>query len=284
MPKLSILMPCKNLNLKSEMAINSLLSQDIDMELIIVVDGGENNLKINDNRVKINVLKSNIGPGPAVNIAYSIASGEYITVHDDDDYSVPERFTMLFGALEENRIITSNIMQTQGDKSGIIRFNTSSFCKPTRLKPPAHHCATIIRRDLWDKIGPYHNCVISDSIRMIKLGIYLKLKNENFLLCDKPLYNYIVGDGLSQSVSWKSLVKSSRRRLFRSYSDILNMQPENFLKWYDDTIDKWYDNITNDAVGNNIEEYDKQCMQSMIDNMIKYFAITDIGRRYEIRN
>lgn len=229
MPLLSVLMPCKNLNESCRKSIESILSQKVDLELIIVIDGGENNLKLNDPRIIIKKLDKNLGPAAAANKCYKYASGEYITVHDDDDFSEPNRYSILLDEIKENRAITSNINIIENNLSYIKYYSPSNIIYPHKIKPPAHHCATIIRKDLWDELGNYDERFISaDSLRMIKLGVYLLLKNEKFVLCEKPLYNYIIRDGsVSRTKRWEKEIRQVRKFILRIYQK--NKDPIEFL-------------------------------------------------------
>ncbi len=234
MPKLSVLMACKNLNQQCLKSIQSILAQDIDLELIITVDGGEYNLHIDDARIKVDIFKTNYGMSAATNNCYRLSSGDYITVHDDDDWSEPQRFNICFEKMGEDRAITSYLNILKDGKTIEKKFHTDSFYYPgLKIKPPAHHCATVIKRDLWEEIGPYNeNYICSDSIRMIKLATYTMLKKEKFTVVEKPLYNYLVrSNSLSSYPIWDKQVRQSREKFFINYENISKMVPEQFLQW-----------------------------------------------------
>jgi len=222
MPKLSVLMPCKNLNNSCKKSIASILAQDVDLELIITIDGGENNLEINDPRVIVKRFKKNLGPSCATNYCYKYSTGDYITVHDDDDdWSHPNRYRILSNEIKGNRVITSNINVIEDGKCYTKYFNTLNFIHANKVKPPAHHCATIIRRDLWEELGNYdERFIVSDSIRMIRLGMYLLIKQEPFIVYDEPLYNYVVRDGsLSSTIKWEVEAKRTRYHILKAYKE-----------------------------------------------------------------
>jgi len=237
MSKLSVLMPCKNLDKNCRKSINSILEQNVDLELIITIDGGENNLEINDSRVVVKVLEKNLGPSAAINNCYSFATGDYITVHDDDDWSEPGRYKALLDRIGNNRAITSTITVAEGKKFYTKIYDTKNFVTWNRVKSPAHHCAVILRRDLWNEIGPYNeNYIVGDSVRMIKLGIYLLLSDESFVSYDKPLYNYIVREGGLSSQRYKECkhqLNINRIKIYKNHSAIFNnkMTPGRFIEW-----------------------------------------------------
>ena len=235
MPKLSVLMPCKNLNKNCRKSIDSVLEQNVDLELIITVDGGENNLEINDSRVTVKVLEKNMGPSAAINNCYSLATGDYITVHDDDDWSEPGRYKVLLDKIGSDRAITSTITIIEGKKFHTKFYDMKNFITWNRVKPPAHHCAVILRRDLWNEIGPYNeNYIVGASTRMIKLGIYLLLGNEHFASYDKPLYNHIIRENSLSSErhrEWKQQSNANRMKIYKNYSTIMDATPKRFIEW-----------------------------------------------------
>lgn len=80
-------------------AVNSILNQTWrNLEVIIVDDQSSDNtwaimesIKGRDNRVKIYRNIKNVGPYVSRNVALSFSSGDYITVHDADDWAHPQR-------------------------------------------------------------------------------------------------------------------------------------------------------------------------------------------------
>ena len=236
MTKLSVLMACKNLNAQCSQSIQSILNQGVDLELIITVDGGENTLKVDDPRVQIHKFSVNRGMPVATNNCYKYATGEYITVHDDDDWSESGRFDLCLGQIGEDRAITSYIYAYKNNAPIEKKFHTDKIYYPgLKIKPPAHHCATMIKKDLWDEIGSYNErYMCSDSIRMIKLAIYTNLKKERFAVIEKPLYHYITRPrSLSKHPNWGNETRQTREKFFEEYENLMKMTPEQFLSWCD---------------------------------------------------
>lgn len=98
-PKISVIMPAWNAADTIDMAANSILAQTWqNLELLIVDDcssdgtwGHMQRLAAQDDRVKILRNKVNVGPYASKNIAVSLASGDWITGHDSDDWAHPQR-------------------------------------------------------------------------------------------------------------------------------------------------------------------------------------------------
>lgn len=98
-PVVTVIMPAWNAQDTVEFAARSILRQTWQpLELIIVDDASSDStwallkqLVTEDPRVKIFRNKVNVGPYVSKNIALTIASGDYVTGHDADDWAHPKR-------------------------------------------------------------------------------------------------------------------------------------------------------------------------------------------------
>lgn len=103
MVKISVLVPCYNVEKYLSTCLDSILNQTLsDIEIICINDGSTDNtseiLKSysrKDTRVKI-LLKSNSGYGDSMNRALDIASGEYIGIVESDDFIEPDMYQILY--------------------------------------------------------------------------------------------------------------------------------------------------------------------------------------------
>lgn len=125
MPKLSLIMPAYNAEKTCIRAIESVVNNDFDLELIIVDDGSTDKtydkckaIQENDGRVKV-YRKSNGGVSTARNFGLNIASGEYIGFIDSDDLLAANYMETLFP-----------IMKKQPD---FILFGYSNLFKGSRV-------------------------------------------------------------------------------------------------------------------------------------------------------
>ena len=110
MVKVSIIVPVYNVEKYLERCMKSLLGQSLqDIEIILVDDGSKDNCpqlcdeyaKM-DRRIKV-VHKNNEGLGFARNTGLKIATGEYVTFLDSDDYVEPETYEVIYNkAIECN--------------------------------------------------------------------------------------------------------------------------------------------------------------------------------------
>ncbi|MDV7141407.1 glycosyltransferase [Tropicimonas sp. TH_r6] len=106
-PLVSVIMPAWNAEKSIRPAVASILRQTWrNLELLIVDDASEDGtwgilqeIAASDSRVKIFRNKVNVGPYVAKNIMVSMASGDWITGHDADDWAHPQRLEHHLGAV-----------------------------------------------------------------------------------------------------------------------------------------------------------------------------------------
>jgi hypothetical protein len=98
-PLVSVIMPVFNASATLHKAAQSILDQTWqNLELILVDDLSQDNslqiardLQHQDARVKVLALNTNGGPYVAKNVGLTVAKGQYLTVHDADDWAFPTR-------------------------------------------------------------------------------------------------------------------------------------------------------------------------------------------------
>lgn len=124
MPKVSVIMTSFNRAELLPRAIESVLSQDMtDFELIIVDDGSQDNSpKVitdyaeRDERIHAVLNAHNRGANACRNQGIELASGEFITGLDDDDYFLPERLSILLAAYNDAySFVCDNVKIKQAD-------------------------------------------------------------------------------------------------------------------------------------------------------------------------
>lgn len=145
-PLISVIMTCYNEEARVETAINSILAQRyMPIELIIVDDGSSDatagiiqSWAERDKRIIPIFLKENQGTWNAKNYALEKASGEYVMMHDADDWSHPDKLKLMQEVFEKKRgikCVSSRLIRISEhsgepfsrDISGFIRWNPSSL-------------------------------------------------------------------------------------------------------------------------------------------------------------
>lgn len=159
-PKVTILMPSFNADARIYTAIRSLLKQTWqNFEILIIDDGspeGTSELLERvaelDSRIKLHFLGRNRGAYVARNVGLEHASGDYITVHDDDDWSHPQKIELQVKDLLANREKVAN---------GSMHIRTTEELLFTRLNnnpvvTQFNFSSVMFHKSLVDKIGGWN--------------------------------------------------------------------------------------------------------------------------------
>ena len=103
LPKVSVLVPCFNVEKFVHQCILSLMAQTLhEIEVIIINDGSTDATlsvireTINNDKRFIVVDKENSGYGATMNLGLTLARGEYIGIVESDDWVQPEMFERLY--------------------------------------------------------------------------------------------------------------------------------------------------------------------------------------------
>ena len=107
-PKLSILIPCYNVEKFVWRCVNSVVRQSLqDLEIILINDGSTDStltilkqLAQQDNRIKL-IDKPNSGYGASMNLGLAHATGEYIGIVESDDFADLQMFERLYHAAKQ---------------------------------------------------------------------------------------------------------------------------------------------------------------------------------------
>ncbi|MCH5166331.1 MAG: glycosyltransferase [Erysipelotrichales bacterium] len=111
---ITVIIPVYNVEKYLEKCVNSVLVQTYkDLEIILVDDGSTDSssllcdkLKSKDNRIKV-IHKKNQGLGLARNSGLKVASGQYVTFVDSDDFIDQDLVLNLLSAINKNGIDTA---------------------------------------------------------------------------------------------------------------------------------------------------------------------------------
>lgn len=130
MPKISVVLPCYNVEPYIGKCLDSLLAQTLsDIEIICVDDKSTDNTvsvineyMARDKRIKLFSQPKNMGAGPARNMGIKNATGKYIAFLDPDDfYAENASLEKLYNAAESNdvNICGGNLIELGQD--GVLR-------------------------------------------------------------------------------------------------------------------------------------------------------------------
>lgn len=148
MPKVSVIVPCYNVEHYIERSMNALVNQTLrDIEIICIDDKSTDNtlsklqgFAAKDSRIKLFVQKENQGVAVARNIGLKNATGEYIGFVDPDDYVDLDFYEKLYLRAQKTGadIIQGDVFMTNSNngqtsvhwirgalKKGLVHFSSA---------------------------------------------------------------------------------------------------------------------------------------------------------------
>ena len=201
-PLVSILMPAYNCENFVKQAIDSIIKQTyVNWELLISDDASTDKTKkiidaYSDTRIKRFHNEINLGYLQTWNKLIQLASGEYITFQDADDYSSLNRIEKLVNTLNKNQdfgLVGSNCKFITDES---LEVSTTNFPlnheKIFNEIPSKFHfigSAIMIRKEVYNQIGGYH-------LFFDRMGaedhywIYLILEKYKMVNLSDALYHY----------------------------------------------------------------------------------------------
>ena len=175
-------------------AVDGIINQTYKQwELLIICDGYFKNTinnvckvvkTYNDPRIKVYSLNKQRGPGIVRNFSMQYASGNYITFHDTDDYSIPDRFGNLMAAIDRYGydIVASSVsikFIEDPTKNRIKKYTGETLSKlinMSKVQPPIHLPSAIMLTSLFIEFGGFEQFKYSsDSLLAIKIGYFREL-------------------------------------------------------------------------------------------------------------
>jgi teichuronic acid biosynthesis glycosyltransferase TuaG len=127
---LSILIPAYNCEKYIGQAIESVLQQEVSLELIIINDCSKDNVDkvvekyLSDERVKYIHNKKNLGVAKTRNKGVELAQGKYIAFLDSDDWWTKDKLKKQLDLMRDNNVVISStareLMTAKGQSTGRI--------------------------------------------------------------------------------------------------------------------------------------------------------------------
>ena len=206
---LTVIIPVYKTEQTLERCVESVLGQQVQggMEVILVDDGSPDNCPAlcdtwaeRDNRVRV-IHQQNRGLGAARNAGLDMATGEYITFVDSDDYLAPDTYPELLQRLGEQPDvdILEYEIQMVGSNMANRKFSDGKwqdarqYWLQTRAWWHSYACNKIFRRSLFDEVRYADNRFCEDLLILVQLlerkpvvatanlGAYVYVWNDNGL-------------------------------------------------------------------------------------------------------
>lgn len=233
MKKVSVIIPCYNVEIYINKCIESIIKQSYsNLEVICVDDGSTDDTKnvINellkkDKRIKY-FYKNNGGVSSSRNFGVKNANGYYCCFIDSDDY-INEKFVeKLVESLEKNKSFMA-----------VCEFDRVYGKHITHKKMRHDDVSNFIVPASWNKlfITKYlKEFIFPDGTWYEDLATIPKyiMKYDNFSIINESLYYYVQNP--------KSIMHTSDNRIFQIYDSLNNL--ENFSKEIG-VYDKYYSNL-----------------------------------------
>lgn len=188
--RVTVLMPARNSANWIGTAIRSVLDQTWrSLELIVIDDASEDDtLKIatefakRDSRVQVIPLGKQRGAYGARNVGLDFASGEFITVHDADDWSHPRKIERQVKHLIQNPSIVANLSQSARVTDFNLKFQNYLGREILRQNSSSLMCRKEVFETLgyWDEVKfgadtEFHHRVLAafgkDKAPVIQAGV-----------------------------------------------------------------------------------------------------------------
>ena len=201
MYKVSVIVPIFNSENYLEKCLDSILSQTLnDIEIILIDDGSTDaSLQIikqyakKYNNIKYKT-KKNEGQAIARNLGIEMATGEFISFVDSDDYIENTMMEELYRNAIENSsdiVICDYIEECPNKKieKKSLFINTENLAKSYILSV-AGPCSKIIRTEIFKKndIKFLENNIYEDLAIIPTLALY----TEKISYCEEVLYHYVI--------------------------------------------------------------------------------------------
>lgn len=201
MYKISVIIPIFNSEIYLKKCLDSVLNQTLnDIEIILIDDGSsDSSLQIikqyaeKYNNIKYRT-KINEGQAIARNLGIEMATGEFISFVDSDDYIENTMFEKLYNIAIKNNsdIVICDYIEEYSNKKiekKSLFINTDSLSKSYILSV-AGPCSKIIKTDLFknNNIKFLENNIYEDLAIIPSLALYAK----NISYCEEILYHYII--------------------------------------------------------------------------------------------
>lgn len=185
-PKLSVLVPCCNVEKYLRECLDSIVNQTMkDIEIICINDGSKDStLSIlqeyagKDSRIRL-IDKTNTGYGHSMNLGLDTATGEYVGIVESDDFVEPNMFAVLYRHAQAHQLDVA--------KGGFWHYYTAQNQNVPKVLPSG-----LIRRGVFspakDLTAPAEKTALLHMMPSIWSGIYRRdfLRDNQIRFLETP--------------------------------------------------------------------------------------------------
>lgn len=210
-PKVSVVIPCYNVEKYLRQCLDSVVNQTLrELEIICVNDGSKDSTleilreyEAKDPRVKI-IDKPNGGYGESMNRGFDMATGEYLGIIESDDYADPDMFEKLYACAKEHDLDVV--------KSGFYFY----FSKPEERNTPSPIASHVTSQRTFAPLTGFKSKMEMVDFFNIKPTIWSAIYRKDFIRSNHIRFNETPGASYQDaSFNFKVWVCAKRVRLMQ---------------------------------------------------------------------
>lgn len=239
-PLISIIVPVYNVETYLAKCVDSILAQTYtNLEIFLVNDGSSDccgklcdEYAKEDKRIKV-IHKKNGGLSDARNVAIDVATGEFITFIDSDDYVTDDYIMTLYSLIEKYECKVSIALYNtfvEGSKPKVVNRVYREDCQTNIKAIEEMFYQEKYDTASWAKL--YHSSLFATGIRYPKGIVYedlattylLIFQSDKVAFCNRRIYNYLLRRDSIEGASFSSKKMDSALKvceLMESHLDIL---------------------------------------------------------------
>lgn len=239
-PLISIIVPVYNVETYLAKCVDSILAQTYtNLEIFLVNDGSSDccgklcdEYAKEDKRIKV-IHKKNGGLSDARNVAIDVATGEFITFIDSDDYVTDDYIMTLYSLIEKYECKVSIALYNtfvEGSKPKVVNRVYREDCQTNIKAIEEMFYQEKYDTASWAKL--YHSSLFATGIRYPKGIVYedlattylLIFQSDKVAFCNRRIYNYLLRKDSIEGSSFSSKKMDSALKvceLMESHLDIL---------------------------------------------------------------
>lgn len=312
-PLISIIIPVYKVEQYLEKCVDSVINQNYPhLEIFLVDDGSPDkcgeiceSYAKKDSRIKV-IHKKNGGLSDARNVAIDVASGEYITFVDSDDYVTDDYVATLYELIKKNDCKISASGFTRFEQDDILKVGNEVikeyvFSPENAIKEMFYQKK--FDTSAWAKL--YHRSLFSDGLRYpvgllyedLATSYKLFLKSDKVAFSTKETYFYLIRSTSIEGAPFSQKKIDSTMEIINQLESDFNNAPQfkrplssrilNFS--FHILLSMPFNNENRSLLIDKIKSYrltvikDKEAkMKSRIICLLSYFGINNVTRILKI--
>lgn len=207
-------MPVKNGSNYIEEALNGIKLQNVNVEIIVVDDGSNDDTAQIAENFGCVVVKHSSSKGPTIakNTALKIAKGKYIMFHDHDDVMNQNALPQMLKEFQENEEIFAVTAQMKDFLSPeLSKEEEQKVVVREEAYSGLFSGAILIKKEVFDIIGLFNESITAGEVidwtaKMNERN--LKIKKLNFISANRRIHNSNFG-------------RTNKEKEFKDYASIL---------------------------------------------------------------